>query len=89
MTNVLQHPEIIVLNFDLIKDVLTPEKLNVLHKHTGGPYEVFYSLVKKGIVFSEDNIWKKKKKLLSKVFNYDFITSQIPDMVTIADQVFD
>ena len=38
---------------------------------------------------AEGTPWKNKKKVLSKIFNYDFITSQIPSIVSIADNVFD
>jgi cytochrome P450 len=32
----------------------------------------------KGLLFSEGDIWKKKRKLLSKVFNFDLIQENIP-----------
>ena len=60
----------------------------IFHKHRG-PYEVFYEFIQKGILSVEDSYWKKKKKILSKVFNYDFVVSQIPDMVKISDSTFD
>ena len=50
---------------------------------------MLFSFVKKGIDSVEDDYWKKKKKLLSKVFNYDFIVSQIPVMAKVADITFD
>ena len=37
----------------------------------------------------EDEYWKKKKKVMSKVFNYDFIVSQIPVMAKVADITFE
>lgn len=46
-------------------------------------------ITEKGIVMAEDQEWKKRKKILSKVFNYDFITSQIPNISVIADKVLD
>lgn len=30
------------------------------------------------LLLSEGNFWKNRRKLLSTVFNYDFITNQIP-----------
>ena len=51
--------------------------------------EVFYSIVKNGLVAVEGKKWKHRRKLISKVFNYDFITSLIPEMVHIANRVFD
>lgn len=38
---------------------------------------------------SEGNDWKEKKKLLSKIFTYDFIIDSIPRMANIADEVLD
>ena len=54
-----------------------------------GIYEVFYSFFKKGIIPIEKDQWKHRRKLLSQVFNFDFITSHIPMMTSIADQVFE
>jgi cytochrome P450 len=39
-----------------------------------------------GIVFSEGDIWKKKRKLLSKVFNFDLIQENIPKISEICDR---
>jgi cytochrome P450 len=46
-------------------------------------------IIERGVVVVEDQEWKNRKKILSKVFNYDFISSQIPNMAMIADKVFD
>ena len=43
-------------------------------------------LIGPGIFFSEGDIWKKKKKILSNVFNFDFIHSQIPLIAKIAQE---
>ena len=50
---------------------------------------MFYSFAGRAITNVEDNEWKHRRKLLSKVFNYDFIVAHIPMMITIADKVFD
>lgn len=67
---------------------MTPDKLSSLYKFEG-PYGIFLMITEKGIVMAEDQEWKKRKKILSKVFNYDFITSQIPNISVIADKVLD
>jgi len=36
------------------------------------------ALVGKGLLFSEGAEWKKKRKIMSSVFNYDFIKDKIP-----------
>jgi cytochrome P450 len=54
-----------------------------------GPYEVFLAnIIKPGLVTAEGQEWRNRKKVLSKVFNYEFIVSQIPEMVAIADRTF-
>jgi len=40
------------------------------------------------MLVSEGIDWKNKRKVLSNVFNYDFITAHIPMMAKIADNVF-
>lgn len=65
-----------------------PEKVMILPKECKMA-EVFYSIVKNGLVAVEGKKWKHRRKLISKVFNYDFITSLIPEMVHIANRVFD
>lgn len=57
-----------------------------LHKVVG-IYEVFYSWIKHGLVCMEKDAWKHRKKMLSEVFNYNFITSHIPLMANIVDKV--
>jgi cytochrome P450 len=42
-----------------------------------------------GLVFSEGDIWKKKKKILSKVFNFDLIKENISKISEICDICFD
>lgn len=39
------------------------------------------AVIGEGIAFSEGDIWKNKRKLLSKVFNFDLIKENIPKMV--------
>ena len=51
-------------------------------------YQVFFSIFNKGILLVEKSKWKHRRKLLSSIFNYDFITSQIPMMIKIADTAF-
>jgi cytochrome P450 len=41
-----------------------------------------------GLVFSEGDNWKKKRKILSKVFNFDLIQENIPKISEICDRCF-
>ena len=67
---------------------MTPDKSSTLQKHFG-PYGIFLMIVEKGIVVVENQEWKNRRRILSKVFNYDFIVSQIPNIISIADKIFD
>ena len=51
--------------------------------------EVFFSILRKGLVAIEGKKWKHRRKLISKVFNYDFITALVPEMIELADNIFD
>ena len=42
-----------------------------------------------GLVFSEGEMWKRKRKLLSKVFNFDLIKEKIPKIVEICNRCYD
>ena len=88
LSNILAHPNITLMDLDLIKEMVSSDKYLIMEKEKD-LFEVFFSIVRRGLVVSEGNEWKNKRKLLSNVFNHDFITSHIPMMITIADQVFD
>ena len=88
MTNALVRPSLVIMNAEMIKEVTSAEKMMIMPKEKG-IFEVFFSIVAKGIIAIEGSDWKHRRRLLSKVFNYDFITDHIPMMITIADKVFD
>jgi cytochrome P450 len=77
-----------ILNPQMIKEMLAPQNVQKMPKFIDfiGP---FRSLSPKGLPSLENNSWKFHRRILAKVFNYDFITSQIPMMISIADQLFD
>ena len=39
-----------------------------------------------GIAFSEDKEWKRKRNIMNAVFNYDFITDNIPKIIRICNE---
>ena len=86
--NILTKPQIVVMNPELLKEFLGPEKVMILQKEKSLA-EVFYSVVKKGLVSIDGNWWKHRRRMISKVFTHEFIVSQIPMMCTIINQVFD
>ncbi len=42
-----------------------------------------------GIVFSEGNTWKNKRKIISKVFNFELLMENIPKITDICDNWLD
>ena len=45
--------------------------------------------VGEGIVFTEGEIWKKKRRVLNKVFNFDFIKILTPTIANLCDKAFE
>lgn len=41
-----------------------------------------------GIAFSEGDEWKRKRKIINKVFNFNFIISNIPKMIRLCNENF-
>ena len=75
------------MNPELIKEASNMVNTTALEKDYTFS-EVFYSWIRRGIVCQEKDEWKHRKKQLSKVFNFDFVTSHVPLMITIANDVF-
>lgn len=75
--NLLNAPIVELVNVELIKEFLSPnhpynyEKLNAFMGN-------LRRVMGRGIVFSEGAAWKQKRKLISGVFNHQFIKSNIP-----------
>jgi hypothetical protein len=88
VTNVLRQPCVTCINPELILEITGPEKVSILHKKLDSA-EVLFSIMKKGLVSIEGNEWRHRRKTLSKIFNFDFITQYIPMMARVADKVFD
>ena len=51
---------------------------NLLKKGTG-----------EGLILSEGEEWKMKRRVLTQVFNFDFLKQLAPEIARMADQVFD
>lgn len=63
------YPFVSILKIDLMKELFTPDKLTSLHKSQLG-LSLLLHLSGNSLLMSNDDIWKNKKKILSKVFNY-------------------
>jgi cytochrome P450 len=77
-----------LVNPDLIKEFHsgnTPYKYPKLDMLMTGIKTVFGE----GIAFSEGEMWKNKRKLMSKVFNFDLIKGNIQKIAEICDKCYD
>jgi len=68
------------MNEKLIKAFLDKDLQSKFSKMSTG-YEIFSFIIDRGLPFLEKNRWKHSRATLSKVFNFDFIISQIPIMI--------
>lgn len=75
------------MNFDLIKEVVSADKIWILPKVPLG-FSALKVQLEGGIIFTEKKEWKNRRKILSKIFNFDFITSNIKMMTRASDMIF-
>ena len=61
-------------------------QLKLSKMNTG--FDVIEFIGSKAIAFLPNNTWKHRRSLLTKVFNFDFIISQIPTMIHAANLNF-
>ena len=73
---------------DLIQDFLSVESIPNYTK-TDFEGQNIQRAIGKGLVFSEDKVWKMKRKVLNAVFNFDFIKSLAPQIAVFCDEILD
>ena len=88
VSNVLHDPIIVFTNEELIKEATKMDKVMIVEK-CHGTFETLFTFIKHGLLSIEKDVWKSRRKIFSQVFNFDFITSHIPMMINIADEIFD
>jgi len=66
---------------------MSPENVYKLPKIDLG-LDVAKLVGSKGIVLSENQIWKHKRKQFSNIFNFNFIINSIPVLPQICDKVY-
>jgi cytochrome P450 len=88
ISNIFDKAFIVLINPDLIKEFYngnTPyiyKKIEIVEIGTK-------AVLGEGLVFSEGEIWKNKRKLMSKVFNFDLIKENIPTIVEICNNCYE
>ena len=86
--NILKYPLIEIINPDLLQEFFQPDKVHIYEK-VPKIIDHFRRAIGEGVVFSEGTKWKKKRKIMNAVFNYEFIISIIPQIVAIHNQCFE
>ncbi len=74
---------ILPINTDILKDIY-----NQLNKLPKNPFylEVFQLLNGGGIVFTDGEAWKRKRRIISSVFHFEFLNDLIPVIIQISDR---
>lgn len=75
VSNILSRPRIEINHPDFLKDFYAVDKHYEYPKSQRG-IRLFSRVAGKGLVFSEGEVWHRKRKILNKLFNFDFIKSQ-------------
>jgi len=80
VSNVFNKPQVVFFSDKLLKGFFDKDLQWNLKKFNLG-YEIAAYMTQRSVIFTEKNAWKHRRTILQKVFNFDFITSQIPTMV--------
>ena len=86
--NMLHQVHFDLLHPDLLQDFLSVEKLSYYTK-TVETKDLFKKVGGQGLIFSEGEEWKMKRKVLTEVFNFDFLKQLAPQIAEMADRAYD
>ena len=85
VTNIMNSTQLIFLDLKLGQEMLSADKLNTLPK-VAYPLQLLIHMFGQGLVFLEGDRWKSRRKILSKVFNFDFLINLVPLMSELFDE---
>ncbi len=71
----MNRPRIEIYNPDFIKDFYSVDK-HYEYPKAERVVKIFSRIGGHGLPLSEGNVWARKRKILNKVFNFDFVKSQ-------------
>jgi cytochrome P450 len=87
VSNILSYPMVISPNWEFVKKIYSVENSNFVPKNMLG-YYLLKSLAPQSIVFLEGNLWKNKRKHITKVMSFDFLKAQLPLIVQMCNQIY-
>ena len=85
--NILNIPVITLIGTEVRKQFIKHE-IDYTYQKLPAMSNMMTRIFGKGLVFSEGEDWKRKRRIFSKFFTYEFIHSQIPTIVDICKTSF-
>ena len=84
VSNSFNKPRLQFHHPDFIKDFFAVDKQYEFPK-SKSVVEVLAKIAGKGVIFSEGQEWRRKRNIINKVFNYDFLKSLTHSIFRICD----
>lgn len=88
VSNSLYHPQLIFLNLKLGREITGADKLMVLLK-SKFQFSVLMRTFGKSLLFAERQEWKSRRKLITKVLNFDVLMGLVPHIADVCDLAYD
>ena len=85
VSNILNHVMIDLLHPDFVKEFYLSENIYTYPKVKMLVNPIIRG-IGSGIIIDEGELWKKKRKILNKVFNFQFIKDMTKKMAEICDE---
>lgn len=77
---------LIIIQPRLLKYLFAPEKINIIQRSHLNKYG-FKIALGNTMILNEGDVWKRKRKVLSEIFNFDFIKRNVPRMREICKEM--
>ena len=87
VSSMLNRPSVVLISPELIQEFFT--RNTECYKKLDLVVDGVSRVLGRGIFFSEDEAWKKKRKILSTAFHYAWIKELTPKILRTADRIFD
>ena len=84
----VQNPHVVFINLKLGREVLTADKVMILPK-VSFLFRILLQKFGEGLVFVEGEKWRSRRKVISKVFTFDFLKELVPQIAEISDEIYD
>ena len=86
--NILGKVGFSIINIELMREIMSAEKMETYPKYNL-IFKGVTSLVGEGTIFSEGANWKRKRKIIAKLFSYDLVLSNMTNISCFCDKLMD